>query len=299
MPTRFLVTGKTGQLGTWLVRRLTADADSVLVRATGREDLDLANPPTMKKVFEGLAGGPPDVLVNAAAFTAVDRCESEEELALRVNAESPRKLARACREAGVRMVHVSTDFVFDGRGRKPYDEKAAARPQTAYGRTKLAGERLVFDEHPDALVVRASWVFGPGRNFVRTMIEQAEKRRSGAISSPLRVVDDQQGRPTYAADLAQAILDLVAEQARGIIHVCNDGVASWWGLARAALDAGGYREVEIEPIRASAYERPAPVPMYTVMDCPVAAALGVSLRHWREAVADYVTSPDSPVPGVA
>jgi dTDP-4-dehydrorhamnose reductase len=292
---RFAVTGRTGQLGRWLVRLLERDPEASLVLATGREELDLEDPPAVEKLFDGLAEGPPEVLVNAAAMTAVDRCESEEARALLVNAESPRRLARLCRRHGVRFVHVSTDFVFDGDAREPYREDAPARPRTAYGRSKLAGELLVLEEDPDALVVRSSWVFGPGRNFAVAILDQARKRRAGEVAGPLRVVADQQGRPTYSADLAEGILALVEEEGRGLFHVCNDGVASWWGFARAILDGAGFEDLEIERISAADYPRPARTPMYSVLDTSRAAAAGVRLRHWREGLADYLAAPDGPL----
>jgi dTDP-4-dehydrorhamnose reductase len=307
---RIAVTGCDGQLGQWLVRSLQRDpagapgatgkpwSDWELVGAFGHGDADFAEPQGLASLPDRCSR-PPDVWINAAAFTAVDRCESEEALALRVNAESPGLLAEACRERGVRFVQVSTDFVFDGRARRPYNEDDPPHPLGAYGRTKLAGERSVLASHPEALVVRTSWVFGPGPNFVRTMLRLAEERASGRATGPLAVVADQRGRPTYSADLARAILGLVGASASGIVHFANDGEASWWELARAALDAAGYSSVPIEKIAARDYARAAPTPMYSVLDLGRVRALGIEPRPWRDALADYLASDDRPGRGEA
>jgi len=292
---RLWVIGGDGQLGRWLVRLARARPGCELADVLGRDRLDLADPSCADGLFQVGADALPDAVVNAAAFTAVDRCESEEPLARRVNAEAPGRLAARCRERGVRFVHVSTDFVFDGRARRPYREEDPPRPLGAYGRTKREGEERVLEACPAALVVRTSWVFGPGRNFVRTMVEQAERRLRGEAEGPLRVVADQRGRPTYAADLADALLQLAGTGASGLLHWCNDGEASWYELARAALEEAGCTAVAVEPIRAEEWPRPAPVPAYSVLDIRRARSLGVGARPWREALADYLGSEDSPV----
>ena len=191
MGMRFIVTGSRGQLGRCLVRSLEGRGTGHLTRALSRTELDLEDGGAIARIFEGISGGPPDVLVNAAAFTAVDRCESEMARAWKLNAEVPGALAQACLDVGVQMVHVSTDYVFDGEARRPYAETAAVAPRSAYGRSKLEGERRVLDTCADFLVVRTSWVYGPGRNFLGSILGQAEKRQSGLVRDPLRVVDDQ------------------------------------------------------------------------------------------------------------
>lgn len=291
MTLRWIVCGGTGQLGTWLARTLREAPDHDLVSAPPRAELDVADRAAVEAALLGAPGGPPDVLVNAAAMTHVDRCELEPEEAERVNARAPELLADVCRKAGVRLAHVSTDYVLGGGGGgdRPWREDDAPQPRSAYGRSKLAGERAVLAASPDFLVVRTSWLFGPGRNFVAAILGRA------AAGEPLRVVDDQVGSPTYARDLAEGIVALLAKGARGPYHLANAGAASWWDVARAALDAAGRRDVPVERIRSAELDRPAPRPGYSVLDCSKAARAGVALRGWREALAEYLRSPDSPL----
>jgi len=291
---RWVVTGSGGQLGQCLVEAIRRRAGEELVAALSHADLDVADAPQVERLFERVAEDV-DVVVNAAAFTAVDRCETEPERAFAVNAEAPERLARACRAAGVRLVHVSTDYVFDGRATAPYAEDAPIAPATEYGRGKAEGERRVLAALPEALIVRTSWVFGPGRNFVVAILEQAARRRRGEASGPLRVVDDQRGSPTYAADLAQGVVSLAAavgkEGAPGLFHLTNAGETTWFAFAREILSRTGHGDVGVEPIATAALELPAPRPAYSVLDCGRAAALGVRLRRWPEALADYLATP--------
>ena len=303
---RWQVTGSDGQLGRCLVDGLRADAGEDLVWAGDQADLDVADSAAVAGIFDVLDGGPPDVLVNAAAFTAVDRCETEAELAFDANALAPGLLAQRCREAGVLLVHVSTDYVFDGRASEPYGEGSPIRPRTAYGRSKAEGERRVLEVQPEALVVRTSWLFGPGRNFVEAILRQARLRCSGEVAGPLSVVDDQRGCPTYAGDLARGIRQLVAlasrrdpadgREVRGVFHLCNRGAVSWWQFARAILDHAGHADLDIERLRTQDLELPAERPRYSVLDCSRAASLGVRLRPWEEALAAYLASREDVVP---
>lgn len=290
---RWVVTGCRGQLGRALVERLSGAPGEELISATDLPELDVAAPEAVEGLFAGLPE-PPDVLVNAAAFTAVDRCEAEPEAARRTNAEAPGLLAAACRRVACRMVHVSTDYVFAGDASRPYREDDPAEPRSVYGRSKLEGERRVLAAVPDALVVRTSWVFGDGHNFVRSVLAQARARRSGETRGPLRVVDDQFGRPTYALDLAGALLALLERRARGLYHVANGGVATWWNLARAALDESGYTDLAIVRIQTAELDLPAPRPAWSVLDCSKAEALGIRLRSWQEALAAYLASGAAP-----
>ncbi len=289
-----MVTGCRGQLGRALVERLTAAPGEDLVSASDLPERDVSEPAAVERLFAELPEAP-DVLLNAAAFTAVDRCETEPDSARRANAEGPGLLAAACRRAGCRMVHVSTDYVFAGDASRPYREDDPPDPKSAYGRSKLEGERRVLEASPEFLVVRTSWLFGAGRNFVAAVLAQARARRSGQASGPLRVVDDQQGRPTYAVDLAGGLLELLERRAHGLYHLANGGVASWWNLARAALDEAGFTELTIERIATADLDLPAPRPAWSVLDCSKSEALGVRLRSWREALVAYFRSEASPI----
>jgi dTDP-4-dehydrorhamnose reductase len=292
--TRWIVAGCRGQLGHALGRQLASAPDCELVAAVDLPELDVADPDAVERLLGGLPA-PADVLVNAAAFTHVDRCEREPEAAARANAEAPGVLARACAAAGTRLVHVSTDYVFAGDAQRPYREDDEPAPRSVYGRTKLEGERRVRAAAPDALLVRTSWVFGRGRNFVAAILAQAEARRRGEASGPLRVVDDQQGCPTYAWDLAEGLRGLLEAGARGLYHLAGGGVATWWDLARATLDAGGFGDLAVERIRTRDLDLDAPRPAWSVLDCSKAAGQGVRLRSWRDALHAYLESPDSPL----
>ncbi len=299
MGLRYAVTGSRGQLGRCLTRM---QGEQRLAGSFARADLDICDGAAVEAALAGLPGGPPDVLVNAAAYNQVDACEAEgAEEAQRVNADAPGALARACDAVGARLVHVSTDYVFPGDARSPIPEDASPGPKTAYGRSKLRGEEQVRQASPRALIVRTSWVFGPGRNFVGAILRQARLRDTGEVAGPLRVVDDQRGFPTYASDLAAGILALVAaigDQPGGVFHLCNgpadpaDAPISWWDFARAILDRRGHEDLVIERISSAESGARAPRPAYSVLGCEKAAALGVNLRSWREALDAYLASPD-------
>jgi dTDP-4-dehydrorhamnose reductase len=290
---RWVVTGAGGQLGRCLVARLRDDPAHMLAAGFDRRELDIADVAALRRALAELPGGPPDVVANAAAMTHVDRCEAEPAEAEAANTTGPAALAQRCQELGARFVQVSTDYVFDGTATRPYTETDPSGPRSVYGRTKLAGEQQVLAAQPDAIVVRTAWVFGPGRNFVRTILEAAARAHRGGPA--LRVVDDQRGSPTYAADLADGIVGLVDADARGVFHLANAGVATWWDLARAAVDAWGHPEVPIEKVDTAAFPRPAPRPAWSVLDTTKASMLGVRLRDWRSALRGYLDSDASPL----
>jgi len=294
---RWIVTGSGGQLGRCLVRQLRADPDVAEVVACSHAEADLAEPAGLAARCQAWKLGPGDVVANAAAHTGVDACEAEVEAAMAVNAAGPAVLAHACNESGAHFVHVSTDYVFDGKGDEPYRESHPPAPTTVYGRTKLEGEARVLAACSEALIIRTSWVFGPGRNFVGAILRQAQLRRTGEVAGPLSVVDDQRGCPTYAADLAEGLRALQRAGAKGVLHLSNAEPTTWWGFARAILDETGYGDLEVERGSTAALDLPAPRPAYSVLDCSRAAARGVSLRPWREALSEYLQSEDSPVTG--
>ncbi len=293
MTTRWVIAGCRGQLGTALGQHLRADPNSEITAAVDLPEVDLADSAAVGALFSGLESAP-DILLNAAAFTHVDRCEREPEAAYRGNVLAPEVLAGVCAKHGVRMVHVSTDYVFAGDSETPYTEKDTPAPRSGYGRTKLEGEQRVLSLCPDALIVRTSWVFGRGRNFIAAILEQASKRRTGEIEGPLKVVADQHGRPTYAYDLAGGILGLLERNSRGVFHLANSGVATWWDLARACLDATGHSDLSVERIRSDELDLDAPRPAWSVLDTSKAEAAGVTLRSWGDALAAYLESEESP-----
>jgi dTDP-4-dehydrorhamnose reductase len=280
---KVLVTGADGQLGQALRRRL----GSRLAWAGGRQDLDVRDAEAVRRLVCEVG---PDVVVNASAYNKVDAAESEPGEALAVNAEAPLHLARAAREAGALIVHVSTDYVFDGRGSAPYREQDVPNPISAYGVSKLAGELLVATAAPDHLLVRTSGVFGAGGSkakggsFVERILARA---RAG---EPLRVVADQEFSPTYAPDLAGGIFALVEAGARGLVHVTNQGSCTWNEMAAAALDIAGLH-VPIQAIGTAELGAAARRPAYSVLDNERYRGLGlVPLRPWRDALREMLAS---------
>lgn len=281
---RLLVFGRTGQVATELARRLPP---GISARFLSRAEADLADPAACAAA---VAGAGADAVINAAAWTAVDAAEAEEAAATVVNGAAPAAMAQACAARGLPFLQVSTDYVFDGTARRPYREDDPTGPRSVYGQTKLEGEARARAAHPDALVVRTAWLFGPGRNFVRTILEAAERAWRGA-GPPLRVVDDQRGSPTWAGHLADALLLLVERDARGIYHAANSGSATWWELARAAVDAWGHPELPIEKVTTAAFPRPAPRPAWSVLDLAKAERAGVRMPSWAEGLHAYLASP--------
>jgi len=269
-----LIVGSKGQLGRGLIA--TAPADMAIV-AHDIDTLDITDADAVEAL---VAAERPDIVLNAAAYTAVDKAESEEEQALAINAAAVGHLAQAAKRHGARLVHVSTDFVFDGTSGIPYPPDAKPNPVSAYGRTKLAGERLAGD---DALIVRTAWVYAPtGGNFVRTMLRLMGERPE------VRVVADQIGTPTYAPGLAAALWTLSALGTTGIHHYTDAGAASWYDFAVAiqeeALAAGLLTQaVPVIPIATADYPTPAQRPHYSVLDKrSTFAALGGPTPHWRD-----------------
>jgi len=275
---RILITGSAGQLGFELLRRCP---EGIECQGVDLPELDITN----REQVARLAGDfRPEVLVNAAAYTAVDKAESDEAAALAVNVDGPANLAAVARKAGARMIHISTDFVFDGSGKRPYREDDPPDPLGVYGRTKLLGEEAVLRELPGAVIIRTSWLYSShGNNFVQTMLRlMGEKPR-------LKVVDDQIGSPTWAGGLAEAVLTTIRNpKARGIYHWSDSGSLSWYQFAVAiqeeALVQGLLdKPVEIVPVPGSEYPTPARRPAYSVMDTSkISRELGLFPAPWRE-----------------
>jgi dTDP-4-dehydrorhamnose reductase len=231
----------------------------------------------------------PDIVVHCAAYTAVDDCELQPELARKVNAEGTRNVARACRRRGVPILYLSTDYVFDGQKPEPYMETDRPNPLNVYGKTKLAGEEGVAELAERFWIVRVSWLFGPwGRNFVRAILDQA---RAGQA---LRVVDDQVGAPTYTTHLAEKIEQIFTRTEGGIYHVTNQGYCSWFEFAKAVLDQAGLGHVTISPIPSSALDRHARRPRNSRLANARLQSAGLGLLPpWREGVASYLLREDA------
>ena len=273
--------GSAGQLGAALVRLL----GEKVVWSGGREELDVRDGDAVQRAVQAAR---PDVVVNATAYNKVDAAEVDTVEALAVNAAGPWHLARAAREAGAVAVHVSTDYVFDGTKGTPYTEDDPPRPLSAYGVSKLAGERMVAAAGGPHLIVRTSAVFaaggsrGKGGSFVERVVARA---RAG---EPLRVVDDQVLSPTYAPDLAAAIAALLEAEARGLFHVTNAGSCSWHAFAVAALRQAGL-DVPVQAVKAKEFAAPAARPAYSVLSNGRYLSMGLPpLRGWEQALADLL-----------
>jgi dTDP-4-dehydrorhamnose reductase len=288
MTTRpILVTGGEGQLA----RALEAAA-RVPVRRVGRPAFDFDRPATIEACFRA---ADPWLVVNAAAYTSVDAAETDAEAAYRANRDGPAELARLCAGADVPLIHVSTDYVFDGTKPAPYVETDPVGPQGVYGASKLAGEQAVLASGAKAIILRTAWVYAPlGRNFVRTMLNLARTR------DRLTVVADQHGCPTSAEDLAVAILAIADRIATagwspayaGVFHAAGTGETTWHGLAQAVFTAAarhGARVPVVDPIPTTAYPTPARRPANSRLDCgKLAAVFGVRLPAWQDSVARTV-----------
>ncbi len=284
---RWLVTGAAGMLGTDLVAILRDTGHEVT--AVTRDDLDLLDPQACVAAAPGH-----DVVVNCAAYTAVDRAESEEAEAFATNAIAAANLAHAAVAAGARLVHVSTDYVFGGDATTPYAEDAPLAPRSAYGRTKAAGEWAVRSIDPEALVVRVAWLYGAhGGNFARTMARLAGEREL------LTVVGDQVGQPTWTVDVGQAIVALVESGQSGPFHATNAGEVSWAGFAKAIFERLGLDPERVRAITTAEYPLPAPRPAYSVLGHDRWAAAGLTApRPWQEALTQALPTviPAAPAP---
>jgi len=288
-PRKVLLTGALGMLGRRVRERLAPDWDVVATAhsaAEGVRALDVGDEAAVRECVRGLR---PGVVVNCAGYTAVDRAESEPDLAWRINATAPGTLAEACAEVGALVVHVSSDFVFDGTKRTPYVETDATNPLSSYARSKEAGERFVRERASRHVIVRTQWLYGPdGKHFPGTI------RRLAREGKPLRVVDDQTGVPTYAPDVAAAIGRILETGLNGTIHVANRGQATWCEFARAVLARAG-EGATVTPITTAEFPTPARRPAYSVLrNAVLEATIGDTMRPWEEALAAFLPSTSKP-----
>jgi len=271
-----LVTGKNGQLGRELADLAPLYADQFTFAFFGRDELDISSEQQLTKVFDELK---PAFVVNCGAYTAVDKAESEQDKALAINAEGVGIMAKLSKEHHAKFIHISTDYVFNGQGTKPYEADDETDPVNYYGATKLAGEKLALQNNDESIIIRTSWVYSQyGNNFVKTMIRLMKERPE------IRVVCDQVGSPTYAKDLAEAILNIIAGNNAikgGIYHFSNAGVISWFDFAVAIKELKQLNST-VSPIPTTAFPTPAKRPAYSVMSKDkIVADFGIALKDWK------------------
>lgn len=274
---KVLVWGAQGMLGKDLVPTL-ASKHQVFPRDI--EDGDITDLNWVQKEIAALG---PEVVINAAAYTNVDGCESNKELAFSVNAEGPKNIAFGCAASKARMIHLSTDYVFDGTSLRPYREEDTPHPLNVYGSSKLLGEQYIQKTLRDHLIIRTEWLFGHhGKNFVETILQKAGRRED------LKVVNDQRGSPTFTKDLSWAISCLLEKGARGILHVTNSGSCTWYELARRILQEKRIHDISLTSLSSAKLARPAQRPANSVLDCQkLEQLLGQEMRPWEEALHEY------------
>lgn len=276
-----LVTGAYGQLGNEL-QAIASHFPSLQILFTGRNELDITDKNSVEKYFESNA---PQVAINCAAYTAVDKAESESEKAQLINVTATGYLADACRHLNIPFIHISTDFVYDGKKSQPYLETDAVNPLGVYAKTKLEGEQRALQKHKKTIVIRTSWVYSSfGNNFVKTML------RLGKEKPELRVVNDQTGSPTYARDLADTLLKITllceAINQYGIFHYSNEGAITWCEFAKTILELKGI-ETPVHPITTQEFPTPAQRPAYSVMSKEkIIKTFGIRPLPWKQSLAE-------------
>jgi dTDP-4-dehydrorhamnose reductase len=279
---KILVTGANGQLGKE-IKQLAPSFPQFDFIFLSREDLPIHHFEMVRHYFNTYY---PQYLINCAAYTAVDRAEQEKDLAFQVNGEAVGVLAAVCKEHHCRFIHISTDYVFDGTASVPYKEDSPTNPQSVYGASKLEGEKQALQYNPDSIIIRTSWVYSEfGKNFVRTMVKLMKEK------DEINVVNDQFGSPTYAADLAEAILQIISSQqwVAGIFNYSNEGIISWYDFALAIKKLIN-SNCKINPIPTSQYPTPAKRPAYSVLDkTKIQKAFDIQLQDWKRSLANCLS----------
>ncbi|MDR0393701.1 MAG: dTDP-4-dehydrorhamnose reductase [Tannerella sp.] len=272
-----LVTGANGQLGHAL-RTISGHFESFRLHFTDVDTLDISDKPAVAAYVKSFGIG---AIINCAAYTAVDKAEDDAELCMRINCDAVRNIGEVAASSGARVIHVSTDYVFDGQGVRPYREDDAPNPSSVYGRSKLAGEQALMSACPDAVIIRTAWLYSEtGANFVKTMLRLGTER--GAVN----VVADQQGTPTYAADLADTILKVLdaGKFVPGIYHYTDEGVCTWYDFAVGIFDLAGL-DCRVNPLTTAGYPTRAVRPAYSVLDkTKIKETYGVTIPLWRESL---------------
>jgi len=275
---KILITGANGQLGRELAKQYKEKKDVQLILAL-RSDLDITN---INQVYKFVNANKPDVIINCAALTAVDKCETEIDMSYKINAIGPKNLAIAANEIGAEIVQVSTDYVFAGNVNKGLTEFDVVNPQTVYGKTKLCGEQLVKNHNPKHYIVRTAWLYGDGNNFVKTMINLSKTNKT------LKVVNDQKGTPTSTVDLSKTIINLIENKNYGLFHCTCKGECTWYEFTKEIFRLKGIDTVVL-PCSTEEFPRPAKRPEYSVLkNYMLELTTGDITRTWQQAIKEYL-----------
>lgn len=275
---RIIITGANGQLGLELSKQLSRNKEYEVI-CTDIEELNIVDINSVNKVISKYK---PDVVINCAAHTAVDLCETDIENAYKINAIGPRNLAIACEKVNAKFVQVSTDYVFDGNIDRPYREDDNTCPNSIYGSSKLMGENFTKEFCSRYFIVRSAWLYGEGSNFVRTMLKLS------GTNKEINVVNDQFGSPTSTVDLAKAIIELIHTEHYGTYHGTCEGKCSWYDFAQKIFEISNI-DIKVNPVTSEEYKRPAPRPAYSVLDNFMLKLVGLnSFRNWEDALIEYL-----------
>ena len=288
MESKILITGSNGQLGRAMNQVLKEQHSGITIINSDMGEptaycpiiLDITNPVAVMNLIQDLK---PEIIINCAAHTAVDLCESDQDRAYKINAIGPKNLAIAANAVEAKLVQISTDYVFDGKAKAPYTEEDTTNPESVYGSTKLAGEEFVKEFCDRHFIVRTAWLYGEGKNFVRTMLGLAEK------NSELRVVGDQFGSPTSTYELAKAITFLIKTEEYGIFHATCEGITTWNEFAEEIFRIAN-KEVTVQAISSEEYSAPAARPTYSVLENKRLKGLGYRMKPWKEALQKYMNT---------
>lgn len=275
---KILITGSKGQLGIEIIRQLSKNSIYKVI-GMDKEELNIVN---SEEINETILSVKPDVVINCAAHTAVDLCETDIENAYKINAIGPKNLAIACEKIGAKFVQVSTDYVFNGNENQPYREDNETCPNSIYGKSKLMGEQFTKEFCSKYFIVRTAWLYGEGNNFVRTMLKLAQNNKE------LNVVNDQFGSPTSTVDLAKAIIDLINTENYGTYHGTCEGQCSWYDFAKKIFEISNI-DIKVNPVSSEEFKRPAPRPKYSVLDNFMFKLVELnSFRKWEDSLIEYL-----------
>ena len=277
---KILLLGHKGMLGSDLLLKLNMGYEVV---GMDKEEIDIVSASECKGAIKEIE---PDIVINTAAYTNVDGCETAKDECFAVNAEAVKNIADACRDRNIRIIHFSTDYVFDGTAKQPYKEDHQCNPINTYGASKMAGERYLRSLSDNYLLIRTAWLYGVnGKNFVKTILEKVKTTKK------LTVVDDQTGSPTYTKDLAAAVDLLIKQNAKGIFHITNRGSCSWFQFAVKILQEAGIHDIDITPIKSDQLQRQAKRPAYSVLSMQkFIQTTGKTMQPWQLGLQDYLKS---------